>query len=141
MYLTLKTIHIISMVAWFAGMFYIWRLFVYHVESDKTEVHKQLEIMEEKLFRIIMQPAFFLTIITGISLLYLSWNIFSTQYWIWLKIMFVIFLSIHHYLSNYYRKLLLKNTQAFQSRFFRLMNEVPTLFLIVIVTLVVFKFF
>ena len=139
MYLFIKAIHIISLVSWFAGLFYIWRLFVYHAESNEKAVHNQLAIMEKKLFYIIMQPAFILTIITGSFLLYLSWSIFSRQYWIWLKVFLVLLVIVNHFLSNFYRKKLLENSKYVSGRFFRLMNEVPTLLLMVIVFLVVLK--
>lgn len=140
MYLFLKSIHIIAMVSWFAGMFYIWRLFVYHTEAENEEVKKTLSIMEEKLYRIIMRPAMIVTVLFGFALFYMQWNSFSSMIWIWLKIFLVLILIGHHHLANYYRKKLLEG-KFYPSKFFRLMNEVPTILLIFIVFLVIYKSF
>ena len=138
MYLTLKALHIISLVAWFAGIFYIWRLFVYHAETNSEEVKKTLAIMEEKLYRIIMNPAMIATILFGSLLFYLQWNSFSSMIWIWTKISLVVLLIGLQHLANRYRKRLLLG-EKFNSKQFRILNEVPTLLLFLIVFLVVFK--
>ncbi len=138
MYLWFKAIHIIGLIAWFAGIFYIWRLFVYHVEATSEEVKSTLAVMERKLYKIIMVPAMIVTLIFGFAMLYLQWNAFAYTIWIWLKI-FLVFLVIgQHHLANYYRKKLLEGV-VYRSRKFRLWNEVPTLLMILIVILVVLK--
>lgn len=138
LYLWIKAFHIIFMVAWFAGMFYIWRLFVYHQENPHKEVKNQLIIMAKKLYKIIMMPAMIATISLGIVLLILNWNYFENVIWIWIKIVFVLILLYWHFLSRYYIKQL-ENQKLYSSKQFRIMNEVPTLLLILIVILAILK--
>lgn len=137
-YLYLKAFHIIFMVAWFAGMFYIWRLFVYHMENPHPEVKSQLAIMEKKLYKIIMMPAMILTIVFGILMMIFNWGYFSSIKWIWIKIGIVLILLYWHYLAYYYIKQFEKN-QSYPSKQFRIMNEVPTLILIAVVLLAILK--
>jgi protoporphyrinogen IX oxidase len=138
MYLWFKAIHIIALIAWFAGIFYIWRLFVYHTEATSEEVKSTLAVMERKLYKIIMVPAMLVTLIFGFAMLYLQWNAFANTVWIWLKIFLVCIVVFQHHLANYYRKKLLEGV-VYRSRKFRLWNEVPTLLMILIVILVVIK--
>jgi len=137
-YLWLKAFHIIFMVAWFAGMFYIWRLFVYHCENPYPQVKEQLSIMEKKLFKIIMTPAMILTILFGLMMLILNWDYFIQVKWIWIKLLIVGILIYWHFLAYYYIKQLEKN-QTYTSKKFRIMNEIPTLILISVVLLAILK--
>lgn len=138
MFLFYKMMHIISLIAWYAGIFYIWRLFVYHSETDSDDVRKTLSVMEEKLYRIIMTPAMYSTVLFGFLLFYAQWNVYKGQFWIWMKIFLVTINIVLHYLANSYRKKLLNGTK-YNSKKFRIMNEMPTLLLIGIIYLVVFK--
>ncbi|HMV44470.1 MAG TPA: protoporphyrinogen oxidase HemJ [Leptospiraceae bacterium] len=138
MYLWFKALHIISLIAWFAGIFYIWRLFVYHTETNSEDVKATLAIMERKLYTIIMRPAMFATLFFGFGLFYLQWNAFSNSIWIWLKIFLVILVVGQHHMANFYRKKLLEGV-VYRSKKFRILNEIPTLLMILIVILVVFK--
>ena len=94
LYLIYKTLHILFMVSWFAGIFYLPRLFVYHVESDSLEVKNQLSIMEKNLFKFIT-PLGILALIFGImmGLLSSNWSVFFTQDWIVVKIFVVVFVG------------------------------------------------
>lgn len=125
-------------VAWFAGIFYIWRLFVYHSEATSTEVKSTLAIMERKLYKYIMRPAMVITLFCGIMMLILQWNVLYSTYWIWLKISAVFILVFQHFLADYYRIKLLEG-KIYASRKFRFLNELPTLLLILIVILAVLK--
>jgi|JI9StandDraft_1071089.scaffolds.fasta_scaffold12460_5 putative membrane protein len=138
MYLWFKAIHIIALIAWFAGIFYIWRLFVYHTEATSEEVKSTLAVMERKLYFIIMRPAMYVTLFFGFGMLYLQWNAFASTIWIWLKIFLVILVIGQHHMANYYRKKLLEGV-VYRSRKFRILNEVPTLLMMIIVILVVLK--
>lgn len=138
LYLWAKALHIIGIVAWFAGIFYIWRLFVYHAEASSKEVKDTLAIMERKLYKIIMTPAMYFSLGFGFLMLYLNWDYLSKTYWMWLKLFFVAGVVVIHFLSDYYRKQLLDGVQ-YNSKRFRILNEVPTLLLIIIVILVVIK--
>ncbi|MCB1179642.1 MAG: protoporphyrinogen oxidase HemJ [Leptospiraceae bacterium] len=133
-----KILHIIGLVAWFAGMFYIWRLFVYHVESESVDVKNTLAVMERKLYKIIMRPAMVFTLFFGFMMLYLNWKFYSKAGWIWTKIFLVCILLFLHYLSDWYREQLLKG-KTYPSKKFRILNEMPTILLILIVILVILK--
>lgn len=137
-YLWLKAFHIISLVAWFAGIFYIWRLFVNHAMTDSQAVKDQLGIMEGKLIRIIMNPAMILTVGFGLTMLVLQLSAFLSTGWIWVKLMLVLVLLANHFMAVRYHKRLLAG-EAFPHRRFRFLNEIPTLILIGVVLLAVLK--
>jgi len=143
-YLFLKSLHIIGFVSWFAGIFYIVRLFVYHREAwdrnDETGsiLRKQYEVMEGRLLNIIQTPAMVMTLIGGIGMLIInpSW---LSQPWMHVKLTLVLGLIVYHF-SNYRQmKKLRTGPTAFSSFGFRLYNELPTLVLIAIVMLAVWK--
>lgn len=145
-YEVIKSLHIIFVVSWFAGLFYLPRLLVYHVEAqDKDEVEKnilskQFEKMEKLLFNAIMIPAMFLTWITGLTLIYLTWwNGFGQHTWLHLKLAFVVAITIYHF---YCRHIILqfKNQKfIFSGPSLRLFNEIATILLVSVVFLVVNK--
>ncbi len=144
LYLFFKALHIIGFVSWFAGIFYIVRLFVYHREAwDRRDeagkvLRAQYEIMEGRLLNIIQTPALFMTLIGGIGMLILnsSWLL---QPWMHLKLTLVAGLIVYH-ISNYRQMKKLKTEPTILSSFgFRLYNELPTLALIAIVMLAVWK--
>ena len=136
-YLFIKTIHIISFTAWMAGMLYLPRIFVYHSEKKlDINTYKKFLIMEKKLIRVIMTPAMLVTWLLGFTLTLINDNL---EYWVLIKILFVILMSACHgffikcYKDFYNRK------NKYNDKFFRIINEVPTFLLIVIVFLVIFK--
>ena len=132
----LKTIHIFSVIAWMAGLLYLPRIFMYHAQVDiNKDTSETFKIMERRLFKIIMTPAFIFTWISGLLMI----HYIGFDFWLKLKILFVLMLSIYHFLC---RKWLLdfeSNNNQISSRFFRITNEIPAIFLIVIIILVVFK--
>jgi putative membrane protein len=139
-YLLLKSLHLIAVVSWMAGLLYLPRIFVYHVENiEKKEVTDTFEVMEKKLFYYIMRPAMIFTWIFGLALIYkIGIEIFS-QFWMQIKIVLVILLSVY---NDYLGKCLVSlknNSNTKSSKFFRIINEVPTIILIFIVFLVIFK--
>ena len=138
-YLILKALHIIAVISWMVGLLYLPRLFVYHVENNNSESAKVFKVMEKRLMKIIMNPAMIVTWVTGLSILWvLGFNtIFSL--WLSIKFLFVIILSGYHgFLSKCLKDFALdKNTKS--SKFFRFINEIPTIILIIIVFLVIFK--
>jgi putative membrane protein len=139
LYLTLKALHIIAVISWMVGLLYLPRLFVYHVENHNSESIKIFKVMEKRLMKIIMNPAMIVTWVTGLSILWvLGLNtIFSL--WLSIKFLFVIILSGYHgFLSKCLKDFALdRNTKS--SKFFRFINEIPTIILIIIVFLVIFK--
>ena len=139
-YLLFKSLHLIAVVSWMAGLLYLPRIFVYHVENkEKKEATDIFEIMEKKLFYYIMRPAMILTWIFGLVLIYLNGIEIFSQLWMQIKIVLVILLSVY---NDYLEKCLLSlknNSNTRSSKFFRIINEVPTIMLILIVFLVIFK--
>lgn len=134
-YFILKVIHIVSFTAWMAGIFYLPRLFVYH--SSYSQNSPMLEIMERKLYKIIMIPAMYLTLLSG-TLLMIICDCLKNG-WMHLKIACVIFLVMFQSMLGRIRKQFVSGNCTHSSRFFRLINEIPTLILIIIVYLVIFK--
>ena len=139
-YLLFKSLHLIAIISWMAGLLYLPRIFVYHVEnSEKDQVTQIFETMERKLYIYIMRPAMILSWFFGIILIWIN-GIESFAYlWLQLKILSVVILTIYHeYLGKCMRMLKLRENSK-SPRFFRIINEVPTILLIFIVFIVVFK--
>ena len=139
-YLALKALHLIAVISWMAGLLYLPRIFVYHVENnEKKDVTNIFQIMEKRLYFYIMRPAMILTWIFGIILIYLNGIEIFSQLWLQFKLVLVILLSIYH---EYLGKCLysLKNgTNTRSSKYFRIINEIPTIILILVVFIVIFK--
>ena len=139
-YLLFKSLHLIAVVSWMAGLLYLPRIFVYHVENkEKKEATDIFEVMEKRLFFYIMRPAMIFTWIFGLILIYnLGFDVLATL-WIKLKLLLVILLTLYHfYLAKLLNDFKLdQNTKS--SKFFRIINEVPTILLILIVFIVIFK--
>jgi len=139
-YLLFKSLHLIAVISWMAGLLYLPRIFVYHVENLNDQNSSSIfKTMERKLFFYIMMPAMILSWIFGLILiLILGIDVFFTL-WVKLKLLFVILLTIYHfYLSKLLKDFNLnRNTKS--SKFFRILNEVPTILLILIVFIVIFK--
>jgi len=136
MYEWIKVLHIISFVAWFAGLFYLPRLYVYHAENvDHEHTRKTLETMEYKLLKFIMNPAMIATWVFGAALIHYV----GTAGWLHAKITLVVILSAFHMYLGVVRKKLINGPSKYSSKYFRFINEVPTVILILIVILVVVK--
>jgi putative membrane protein len=139
-YLLFKSLHLIAVISWMAGLLYLPRIFVYHVENLNDQNSSSIfKTMERKLFFYIMMPAMILSWIFGLILIFtIGIDIFFTL-WVKLKLLFVILLTIYHfYLSKLLKDFNLnRNTKS--SKFFRILNEVPTILLILIVFIVIFK--
>lgn len=139
LYLTLKAIHIIAVVSWMVGLLYLPRLFVYHVENNNEQTLKIFKVMEKRLMKIIMNPAMIITWITGLSI----WWILGleTIFSLWLSLKFILVLALsgyHGFLSKCLKDFELdRNIRS--SKFFRFINEIPTIILIIVVFLVIFK--
>ena len=140
LYLIIKSLHLIAVISWMAGLLYLPRIFVYHVENfEKKEVTSIFETMEKRLYNFIMRPAMLFSWIFGIVLIYLNGLGVLTNLWIQIKLVLVIILSgYNEYLGKCMIKL--KNrTNSKTSKFYRYLNEVPTLLLILIVFIVIIK--
>ena len=145
-YTVLKSIHIIFVVSWFAGLFYLPRLLVYHAESQAKEepekgiLSKQFEKMEKILFNAIMIPAMFLTWITGLSLIYVAWlSSFGSQGWLHLKLGFVVAITVYHFICRHLILQFRKGNFVLSGNQLRLYNEIATILLVAVVFLVVAK--
>ncbi len=139
-YLLFKSLHLIAVVSWLAGLLYLPRIFVYHVENkEKKIVTDVFEVMEKRLFFYIMRPAMVFTWIFGLILIYLNGLEILSQLWMQIKIVLVILLSAY---NDYLGRCLvsLKNlTNTKSAKFFRIINEIPTVILIIVVFLAIFK--
>ena len=139
-YLLFKSLHLIAVISWMVGLLYLPRIFVYHVENlEKKEATEIFKIMERRLYFYIMRPAMIATWLFGVILIYINGLDIFSQLWMHIKLALVIFLTIYHeYLGICLKSLKLK-TNTKTSKFFRIINEVPTIILILIIFIVIFK--
>ena len=139
-YLLFKSLHLIVVISWMVGLLYLPRIFVYHVENINNQSSiNNFKIMEIKLYFYIMMPAMILSWIFGLILIsIIGFEILSTL-WIQLKLLFVVLLTFYHfYLGKCLKNLAFEQNNK-TSKFFRIINEIPTILLILIVFIVVFK--
>ena len=139
-YLLFKSLHLITVISWMAGLLYLPRIFVYHAEnSDDRKISDVFKVMEKKLYFYIMTPAMVLSWIFGLLLIHSIGFQQLGQTWMVLKIIFVILLSLYHlYLGKTLNQFKFdQNTHS--HKFYRLINEIPTILLILIVFVVIFK--
>jgi protoporphyrinogen IX oxidase len=141
-YLWVKALHVIAVVAWMAGLFYLPRLYVYHVEQAKTggEVDALFQVMERRLLKAIMNPAMIATWIFGLALVMTPGIVDWSMIWPWTKAVSVCLMTWFHIWLGIRRKDFVAGANRVTGRSFRMMNEVPTLLLIIIVTSVIVKF-
>lgn len=137
--LLIKAFHIIALVAWFAGLFYLPRLFVYHADTQDGISIERFKIMEKRLYYGITWPAALITSILGLWLVSYNLSYYLHAGWMHVKFSLVLILWAYHLLCGYYLKQFANGKNKKNSRFFRIFNEIPTLLLIAIVILVVVK--
>ena len=139
-YLLFKSLHLIAVISWMAGLLYLPRIFVYHVENINDQNSSNIfKIMERKLYFYIMMPAMLLSWFFGLILIFIiGFDALSTT-WVQLKLIFVVLLSFYHFYLGYLLPKLKSGQNTKTSKFFRIINEVPTLLLILIVFIVIFK--
>ena len=138
-YLLFKSLHLIAVISWMAGLLYLPRIFVYHSEANHESQKTVFKTIEKKLYNYIMMPAMLVSWLFGVLLIHsLGFSVFS-ELWMQIKIIAVIILTYYHFtLGKYLRDFAADNNQK-SSKFFRIINEIPTILLIVIVFVVVFK--
>ena len=139
LYLLLKSLHLIAVISWMAGLLYLPRIFVYHSEASHESQKDVFKIMEKKLYNYIMMPAMLLSWLFGVLLIHsLGFAVF-TELWMQIKSISVIILTYYHFLLGKYLNDFAINNNQKSSKFYRIINEVPTIILIVVVFVVVFK--
>ena len=142
-YLLFKSIHLIAVISWMAGLLYLPRIFVYHSEAFANNKSEDLmttfKVMEKRLFIYIMNPAMITSWIFGILLIHtIGFNNIGFL-WLQIKLIFVTLLTIYHFFLLQCLRKFAENNNSFSSKFYRIINEIPTILLIVIVLVVVFK--
>ena len=139
-YLLFKSLHLIAVISWMAGLLYLPRIFVYHSQNnDKPLVSEVFKVMEKKLFFYIMTPAMTLSWIFGLLLIHEIGFSQLGQKWMILKLVFVVILTLYHFYLGFLLKKFNLDQNLRSSKFYRYLNEVPTLLLILIVFVVIFK--
>ena len=138
-YLLFKSLHLIAVISWMAGLLYLPRIFVYHSEAEHESQKKLFKTMERKLYNYIMMPAMILSWLFGFLLLHsLGFDVFL-ELWMQLKTLLVIVLTFYHFTLGKYLGEFSVDNNTKSSKYFRIINEIPTLILIAVVFLVVFK--
>jgi len=139
-YLAFKALHIIAVISWMAGLLYLPRIFVYHVENnEEKKICDVFKVMEKKLYFYIMLPAMILSWLFGIALFHYLGIDQAQQFWLKAKILLVIFLTVYHFYLGKCLKDFALDRNKMSSKFFRIFNEVPTILLILIIFVVIFK--
>ena len=138
-YLLYKSLHLISVISWMAGLLYLPRIFVYHSETKEDSQSETFKTMERKLYNYIMMPAMIASWLFGLLLIHsLGFSIFS-ELWMQIKTVSILILTHYHFYLGKHLRMFALNTNNKSSKFFRIINEIPTILLIVIVFVVVFK--
>ena len=139
-YLTLKALHLVAVISWMAGLLYLPRIFVYHSEnSSEKKITEIFKTMEFKLYNYIMMPAMVISWIFGLLLISsIGFDQLSNK-WLILKIVFVIILTFYHFFLGICLNNFKNDENKYSSKFFRVFNEIPTILLILIIFIVVFK--
>ena len=137
--LWVKAFHLIGMVSWFAGLFYLPRLFVCHAQSEDTISIERFKVMERRLYLAIMNPAALVTIIFGVWLMSYNFSAYLQMAWMHTKLLFIVLLIGYHLYCGKILNDFKNNTNKLSSKFFRWFNEFPVLILFAVIILVVVK--
>ena len=139
LYLLFKSLHLVAVISWMAGLLYLPRIFVYHSEANHESQKDVFKTMERKLYNYIMMPAMLLSWLFGVLLIHsLGFAVFA-ELWMQIKTAAVVILTYYHFLLGKYLNDFAINDNKKSSKFYRIINEVPTIILIVVVFVVVFK--
>ena len=138
-YLLFKSLHLIAVISWMAGLLYLPRIFVYHAENNNETIATVFKTMERKLFYLIMTPAMILSWIFGMVLIHEIGFVELASLWLQLKLILVALLTVYHFYLGFLLNRFKFDQNEKSSKFYRYINEIPTLFLILIVFIVVFK--
>ena len=138
-FLWVKAFHLIAVITWFAALFYLPRLFVYHAMAEDEVSRERFKVMERKLYRGIMNPSMVVTLALGLWMLVDSWAFYKTQGWMHAKLALVVLLLGYHHMCLFYLKRFAEDRNQKDHVFFRIFNEVPVLFLVAIIILVIVR--
>ena len=139
-YLLFKSLHLISVISWMAGLLYLPRIFVYHAQNkDDIQISDVFKLMERKLFFYIMTPAMILSWIFGLLLIHEIGFKQLSQTWMLLKLFFVVLLTVYHFYLGKTLNQFKQDQNKHSHKFFKVINEIPTILLILIVFVVIFK--
>ena len=138
-YLLFKSLHLIAVISWMAGLLYLPRIFVYHSENENEIITTVFKTMERKLFYYIMTPAMILSWIFGLVLIHELGFQQLTSLWLQLKLILVLLLTVYHFYLGFLLDQFKMDQNKKSSKFYRYINEIPTLLLILIVFIVIFK--
>ena len=139
LYLLFKSLHLIAVISWMAGLLYLPRIFVYHSESDHVSQKSVFKTMERKLYNYIMMPAMLLSWLFGLLLIHSIGLEVLSELWMQIKTVLVIILTYYHFILGKYLGDFALDTNTKSSKFFRIINEIPTIILIVVIFVVIFK--
>ena len=137
--LWVKAFHVIAVICWFAAIFYLPRLFVYHAMAEDQISRDRFKIMERKLYRGIMTPSMIVTLVLGLWLLADNWDYYKTQGWMHAKLTLVFLLVGYHHVCLAYMKKFAADANTKSDQFYRIFNEIPVFLLVAIVILVVVR--
>ena len=139
-YLLFKSLHLIAVISWMAGLLYLPRIFVYHAENNsELKLSETFKVMEKKLYFYIMTPAMTLSWLFGLLLIHSIGFQQLGQTWMLLKLLFVIILTSYHFYLGKLLNLFMANNNQHSHKFYRYINEIPTILLILIIFVVIFK--
>ena len=139
-YLLFKSLHLIAVISWMAGLLYLPRIFVYHAENNiEKNISEIFKIMERRLMFFIMTPAMILSWFFGISLIIINGISINSSLWVQLKLFLVVLLTIYHLILGYYLRKFALDKNEKSAKFFRIINEIPTILLILITLVIIYK--
>ncbi len=139
LYLFFKSLHLVAVISWMAGLLYLPRIFVYHSEADHDSQRKIFKTMERKLYNYIMMPAMLISWLFGILLIQILGFDVLFELWMQIKTVAVVILTYYHFTLGKYLNDFAKDNNQKTSKFFRIYNEIPTIILIVVIFVVIFK--
>jgi putative membrane protein len=135
-YLWIKAVHVMAVISWMAGLFYLPRLFVYHADAAEPALRETFRVMERRLYRAIMWPAMVVAWSAGLLLIAI---IGFAGGWLHVKLLMVVLLTLFHFLLGWHVARFARDAERHSSRYFRIINEVPTVLMVVIVIMVIVK--
>ena len=139
-YLLFKSLHLIAVISWMAGLLYLPRIFVYHAENNtEKNISETFKIMEKRLMFFIMTPAMILSWLFGIFLILINETSVGVSLWIQAKLFLVVILTVYHLFLGYHLKKFALGKNLKSVKFFRIINEIPTILLILIIFVIIYK--